>query len=107
MMLRTSATCVALALASTAAPVLAVPGPGPNRPVVNTPAFSSREDNFGRHAANELAQVQYHAAIRELREEALALQESDGGTITPEHLAYVQERLDTINAGYRRHRRPR
>ena len=103
MKLKTSATCVVLAFVSTSA--LAQAGRSPMAaPGTAERPYYPREDNFGRGAAAELAAVQYRAALRDLREEALALQASDGGTITTEHLAYIQGRLDTINAGYLRRR---
>jgi len=37
-------------------------------------------------------------ALLELRERGLKLQEDDGGTLTPEHRAYLQQELDSIQA---------
>ncbi|HMG48623.1 MAG TPA: hypothetical protein VK614_14335 [Allosphingosinicella sp.] len=56
--------------------------------------LSARAHAFGR------LQSQLH----ELRRQGLALREADGGTLTPEHLAFIQERLDAAQAAYRPYR---
>jgi len=38
-------------------------------------------------------------ALLALRAEGLKLRDADGGKLTPEHEAYLQTRLDAINAG--------
>lgn len=38
-------------------------------------------------------------ALLELRGEGLKIQAEDGGTLTPEHRAYLQSKLDAIQAG--------
>jgi hypothetical protein len=38
-------------------------------------------------------------ALLDLRDEGLALQAGDGGALTPEHRAYLQKKLDAIQAG--------
>jgi hypothetical protein len=106
MTLKTSAICVLLAFVSTSA--LAQSGRSPMAaPGTAQRPYYPREDNLGRGASSELAAVQYRAALRDLRQEALALQASDGGTISPEHSTYIQERLDTLNARYLGRRRTR
>ncbi len=40
-----------------------------------------------------------HEAIAAVREEALALQAADGGTLTDSHRAYLQAKLDAVRAG--------
>ena len=42
--------------------------------------------------------------LTELREIALELQASDGGTLTAEHSDYIQARIDAAFAVYRRNR---
>ena len=42
--------------------------------------------------------------LTELREIALELQASDGGTLTAEHSDYIQMRIDAAFADYRRRR---
>jgi hypothetical protein len=44
------------------------------------------------------------AELTELREMALELQASDGGTLTAEHSDYIQTRIDAAFAEYRRQR---
>jgi len=39
-------------------------------------------------------------ALLDLREEGLRLREADGGTLTEEHRAYLQKKLDAIQAEY-------
>jgi len=39
-------------------------------------------------------------ALLGLREEGLRLREEDGGTLTEEHRAYLQQKLDAIRAEY-------
>lgn len=38
-------------------------------------------------------------ALLHLRDEGLKLQQDDGGTLTPEHRVYLQQKLDVIQAG--------
>jgi hypothetical protein len=38
-------------------------------------------------------------ALLQLRQEGLKLQEGDGGTLTSEHRAYLQQKLDSIQTG--------
>ena len=38
-------------------------------------------------------------ALMDLRREGVELQAKDGGTLTPEHRAYLQGKLDAIQAG--------
>jgi hypothetical protein len=38
-------------------------------------------------------------ALLQLRREGLKLRDEDGGTLTPEHHAYLQAKLDAIQAG--------
>jgi hypothetical protein len=40
-------------------------------------------------------------ALSTLRDEGLKLQKADGGKLTSEHYAYLQGKLDAINAKYR------
>jgi hypothetical protein len=39
-------------------------------------------------------------ALLDLREEGLRLRDADGGTLTEEHHAYLQKKLDAIQAQY-------
>jgi hypothetical protein len=38
-------------------------------------------------------------ALRDLSQEGRALRAADGGKLTPEHLAYLQQKLNDIRAG--------
>ncbi len=40
-----------------------------------------------------------HEAILAVREEAMALQAADGGSLTDSHRAYLQAKLDAVRAG--------
>jgi len=40
-----------------------------------------------------------HEAIIAVRDEAMALQKADGGTLTASHRAYLQAKLDAVRAG--------
>jgi len=48
-----------------------------------------KQDRRGEKIRNELIQ---------LRDEGLKLREADGGTLTQEHRAYLQQKLDAIRA---------
>ncbi|MBV9884081.1 MAG: hypothetical protein JO276_13815 [Sphingomonadaceae bacterium] len=87
-------SCISPAAAQTQltpAPIIYGP-PGPSLPLRVTPGYT-----------------RLIAELRGLREEALALRESDGGRLTTEHRDFIQARID---AAYRRfddtrlHRRP-
>lgn len=45
-----------------------------------------------------LADRQFLDQLKTFREEGLALRRADGGTLTPEHRAQLQARLDRLNA---------
>lgn len=49
------------------------------------------------HDRIELQQIYFHR-LKNLREEALRRQAADGGTLTPASSAYLQAKLDKINA---------
>ena len=44
---------------------------------------------------------QYLKDLNALRDEGLALQQADGGTLTPAHRAQLQDKLDGLRASYR------
>jgi len=52
-------------------------------------------------ASREAANVRFMRDMETLRKDGLAQQAQDGGTLTPEHRAELQARLDRINATYR------
>ena len=78
-------------------PAFAAPNPG-YAPVVYGPPPSippPAPDRAYRRLVSELT---------ELRQIALELQVSDGGTLTEEHSDYIQARIDAAFAVYRRQR---
>lgn len=96
-------TVLLVALLLGCAPPAAAQSGGYAAPV-NTPP----EPVLPRRA--DLACSRLVAELRALRAEALALQQGDGGTLTPEHRALIQTRLDAAWQRYHRtpkHRRAR
>jgi hypothetical protein len=67
---------------------------GPNAGAVASGMPTAREHAFAR----------LRATLLELRRQGLALRAADGGTLTPEHLAFIQARLDAAQAAYRPYR---
>ena len=53
----------------------------------------------GRYMATPPSVSPKTRALLQLREEALKLQAGDGGALTPEHRAYLQEKLNSIQGG--------
>ncbi len=51
-------------------------------------------------AARAAANLRFTKDLEALRRDGLAQQAIDGGTLTPEHRAELQARLDRINAAY-------
>jgi hypothetical protein len=76
--------------------------------VPSTAAFAQAQD----HLANapyiwsqaprgmNLADRQFLDQLKTFRQEGLILRQSDGGTLTPEHRAQLQARLDRLNADH-------
>lgn len=58
----------------------------------------------GQPTARTHALGRLRSELRDLRRLGLALREADGGTLTPEHLALIQARLDAAQAAYRPYR---
>lgn len=48
----------------------------------------------------DLAGRKWHRSVVELREAALRLKAADGGTLSAEHRALLQQRLDGVNRRY-------
>ncbi|HKD23440.1 MAG TPA: hypothetical protein VKB71_15595 [Rhizomicrobium sp.] len=59
----------------------------------------SNQQTFGLQRTLTSREIQKNKALMALRDEGLKLREADGGTLTPEHHAYLQAKLDAINAG--------
>lgn len=80
----------------------------PSAPVIapltgsSTPATRG---TIGTPTAHQIAYQQLVGRLKTLRKQGLALQEEDGGTLTPEHRALIQRRLDAIQAAYAPYRR--
>jgi len=76
-------------LTFTASGASALPNMGIGTPAVSaTPAAASNHQHYRKAIA-----------IRALRREGLAVQAADGGTLTQEHRAELQSKLDKILAG--------
>jgi hypothetical protein len=58
----------------------------------------------GQPTARAHALGRLRSELRDLRRLGLALRGADGGTLTPEHLAFIQARLDAAQAAYRPYR---
>ncbi|MCJ8158016.1 hypothetical protein [Sphingomonas sp. LaA6.9] len=50
----------------------------------------------------EIANRQFAARMEALRQEAVRQQQADGGTLTPEHRAQLQAKLDRLHETHRR-----
>jgi hypothetical protein len=59
----------------------------------------SNQQTFNLQRTLSSRELKKHDALVALREEGQKLREADGGTLTPEHHAYLQAKLDAINAG--------
>jgi hypothetical protein len=57
----------------------------------------NRQQAFGTAAQRDRMQKR-HDALEALRAEGLKLRDADGGKLTPEHEAYLQTKLNAINA---------
>ena len=88
-----------------AAPALAQPM-GPTMPsrMEHGDYSAAGTQALGQPSARALAFSRLQAALRDLRRQALALRGADGGTLTPEHRALIQRRLDAAQAAYRPYR---
>jgi len=78
-------------------PAFAAPPPG------HEPAYYGPPESIPP-PARDRAFDRLVSELTDLREIALELQASDGGTLTAEHSDYIQERIDAAFAVYRRHR---
>ena len=89
-----SAAFAAFLLAS-AAPAFAggMPAMPTSRPAQIAPDNTSEEER-----ARTKRQAELHDKLLALREEGLKLRDADGGTLTAEHRAYLQAKLDALNA---------
>jgi hypothetical protein len=86
-----------------AAPLVSAAGVAPaqsNNPQA-TPNANLNRGGTVRANFVEAANVRFTADMEALRKDGLALRAQDGGTLTPEHRAHLQARLDQINAAYR------
>lgn len=81
-----------LASSASAAPMYGAQDLLPNAPYVAWPANESMVRITLMHSAE----------LEALRKDGLALQASDGGTLSPAHRAQLQARLDRLNESYRR-----
>jgi len=61
-----------------------------------TPMPAQLQPGADTEAARRGAKL--HAELLALRDEGLKLREADGGTLTPKHRAYLQKKLDRLNA---------
>jgi len=77
-------------------PAFAAPPPG------HEPAYYGPPESIPP-PARDRAFDRLVSELTDLREIALELQASDGGTLTAEHSDYIQERIDAAFAVYRRH----
>lgn len=82
------------------APASAWAAPGASeRPI----SYLAGTDSPGAPGARAHAFIRLRSELRELRSLGLALRAADGGTLAPEHLAFIQARLDAAQAAYRRY----
>ena len=88
------------ALAQGASPV-PIKDPGA---ALQPPSHIAGQYTWGRPSLRERAFVRFRAELRDLRQQALAWQAVDGGTLSAEHSAIIQARLDEAQADYRRSR---
>jgi len=66
-------------------------------------SYLAGADSPGAPGARAHAFIRLRSELRELRSLGLALRAADGGTLAPEHLAFIQARLDAAQAAYRRY----
>lgn len=91
-----SGLAVALASPAVAQPVSTMSGA---QGYILAGAQATGQPTAGSHAWSRL-----RSELRALRRVGLALREADGGTLTPEHLAFIQQRIDAALAAYRPYR---
>ena len=86
-----------LAAVAVAAPASARPDYGPQDLLPNAPYIAplTPKTIVGLTLQNS-------AKLRAFHDEGLAIQRADGGTLTPEHRAALQAKLDRLVAEYRR-----
>jgi hypothetical protein len=74
-------------------------GPSMSSPPPTAPQAQLHGDQMSQ-AERERAkrQAELHDKLLALRDEGLKLREADGGTLTTEHRAYLQAKLDALNA---------
>ncbi|MDE2501154.1 MAG: hypothetical protein KGL56_13285 [Alphaproteobacteria bacterium] len=71
----------------------------PNAPSIQGGIQAMGLDTIPRTDLSNLRQVvDRQHKLYELRQEGLKLQAEDGGTLTPQHRAYLQAKLDAIQA---------
>lgn len=84
----------AILVFAAAAFALSPEGPGPFPPSTGGSGFE--------RPSREAFYLTYESKAEALRDEMLALQQSDGGELTPQHRADLQERLEALLIAYRR-----
>jgi hypothetical protein len=97
---------LAIVLLASAVPAFAVgmttmPVMPTTRPAQLMPDNTSEEER-----ARTKRQAELRDKLLALREEGLKLRDSDGGTLTAEHRAYLQAKLDDLNAEARAQQTP-
>ena len=92
---------IAAMLAALSSPAAAgsMIGPSMSSPPPTAPQAQLRTDQMSQ-AEREHAkrQAELRGKLLALRDEGLKLREADGGTLTAEHRAYLQAKLDALNA---------
>jgi hypothetical protein len=92
-----SGLALALASPAVAQPISTMSGADQAYPLAG--AHATGQPTAGAHAFGRL-----QSELRELRRLGLALRAADGGTLSPEHLAFIQTRIDAALAAYRPYR---
>ncbi len=64
------------------------------------PAYAPQDAENSHYDAAQARQKTYLLELQKLRREGLELQKQDGGTLTNEHRALLQAKLDRINAAW-------
>jgi len=98
MISRLLSTSLMFAAASSA---FAQPMPGPMSSRMEGGYPPAGTQAFAEPSARTRAFTRLRARLRELRAQGLAMRAADGGTLTPEHRAFIQARLDSAQAAYR------
>jgi hypothetical protein len=68
-------------------------------PALATTAARAAPSGIAIPASAPSQPLRRHDAILAIRDEALALQAADGGTLTDAHRAYLQAKLDAVREG--------